>query len=642
MKITLKTSVLLLVVYGLLRVGFYLANRAYFEDVPGAEVALAFLYGLRFDVAGLILLNAPVLFLYNLPVPPVKPRWYLWMVFFLFALLNTAGALVNVFDFEYYGSVQRRTIFEPLASPRYMAVNIGSWAKEYPALLAGACGGVLVLLVLFAWFLRRLQRRHEDMPGAVRSWVCGVLVYGLAVLGARGGWQGEVMRPADAFAHSPSYAVGNMTLNSTYTVIVGAVLPRYPTVRAMDDREAFRIAARMVMEPSEHLIDPRYPFLRQRTPGQEHVPLNVCVFILESWTAAAMRGPGGQSLTPFYDELAESGAVFTNFLATGQRSKAAVSSIVASVPDLFNRPVIGSAAELTRFRGLGDILDPLGYEVSFHFGASRGIEGFDGFTGMVGFDRYYGREDFRGEENENTSDGTWGIYDEHWYMDAARRMDDRKGPFAAVVFGLAPHDPYRLPPDREALIGTIDDETPYQRMLRYSDYALRRFFDYARTRPWFNNTVFLVTGDHTRFSPPDSFYESFHVPFLIYAPGRVLPMVRDDLASHVDILPTILDLLRVRTRHASVGRSVFFQEETRYCVVQRGRRYVIFDDDFAFMHDLRSPLGLFDYRQDLKFRRDLTEQKPEIARELERKLLAYVQAVSTAVAEDRIWPPDAR
>jgi phosphoglycerol transferase MdoB-like AlkP superfamily enzyme len=641
-KITLWTGAGLLVAYALLRAGFFVANHAYFEGVSGGEIAGAFLHGLRFDVAGLLLLNLPVLVLFNLPLPTVKPRWYLRITFVLFALLNTVGFVVNLFDFEYYRSVQRRTLFEPFQRPQDLLTSIAGWYEEYRTLMVGGLLAVAVVVVIMALALRRLQRRIPETPGVIRSHVFAFLLVGLGVLGVRGGVQAGIMRPADAFVHSPSYAVGNLTLNSTYTVLLSAFLPRYPAVKKMPEADAMRIATAMVVQEGEHLLDPRYPFLRQRTPRGERRALNVVVFIQESWTASQV-GPheGGVSRTPFFDELASKGAMFTNFLATGQRSSEAVPSIVASVPSLFRRPIIGSQSEMVRYRGIGDILGEFDYDVSFHYGAAPTIEGFHGFTSMVGFDRYYSRDDYRGTEPpEIASDGKWGIYDELFYLDAAKRMDEAQGPFAMVIFGLSPHDPYRLPPNREAQFEKRPGETPYQHMLRYSDFSLSQFFAYARTRPWFENTVFLVTGDHTRFSPPESFYESFHVPLLVYAPALVEPQVRGEMASHADILPTILDLLRLPTRHASIGRSVFDTSRTRYCVVQRGQRFVIFDDHRAYMHDLRRELGLYDYRTDLRFRHDLAAQEPQVAADLREKLFAYLQACTTAVVEDRIWPRD--
>lgn len=638
--ITLWSGLGLLLLHAGLRAGFYLVNAPYFEGVPPGEIARAFLHGLRFDVAGLTLLNLPVLVLLHAPLPTRKPRAWLVLTFVLFAGLNTAGLLLNAFDCEYYASVQRRMLFEPFHRPQDLLANVTGWWAEYPVAISAVGAALLVFVYGAARFLRFLGARIAHKPGAVRSHVCALALVGLGVLAVRGGLQVAIMRPADAFVHSQSQAVGNLTLNSTYTVLLSAFLPRHPVVRKLPEEEALATAAALVLGEGEHLLDPRFPFLRQRTPGAALRPLNVVVLIQESWTAAQV-GPdaGGASRTPFFDELCAEGAHYVNFLANGQRSGEAVPAIVAAVPSLFPTPIIGSQIEMTRFRGLGDLLGPLGYRTSFHYGAARTLEGFHAFTRMVGFQDYVSREDYDGDEPDaDRSDGTWGIYDELFYRHAARYLDARPEPFATVVFGLSPHDPYRLPRNREALFPVRPGETPYQRMLRYSDHSLRAFFEHARQSPWFSRTLFVITGDHTRFSPPESFYESFRVPLLLYAPGLVEPAVREDVGCHADILPTILDLLHAPVRHASMGRSLRDTSRSRVCVVQRGQRFVIFDDERAYVHDLRRDLGFFAYRSDRRFREDLTQREPEAAAALRHKLFAYLQACTTTLVGDRVWP----
>ena len=640
LKITLAAGVALLGLYSLLRLGFLIVNRAYFADAAAGEIALAFLHGLRFDVAGLILINVPTLLLLHMPLPTVKPTWFKRMTFGVFALSNVVGVLLNLVDYGYYPMVQRRTTFEPFSGTDHIAANVPGWLEAFPALVFGG----LAALGLFSWMLARfarwLDRRFDETPGWVRSHVVAVLVFGLCVLGVRGGLQDGILRPTDAFAYSPSTAVGNLTLNSTYSVILNAFLPKYEVIHAMDDAEARRVVQDMVFQPGEEALAAEYPFVRRTLPEGAARLLNVVILIQESWTWANI-GPWGaeESCTPEFDKLAKDGALFTNFLATGQRSNEAVPSIVASVPSLFRRPVIGSQVEIRAWRGLGTILGEHGYTSSFHYGAPPTIEGFRGFLGLVGFDEYVCNEDFESDAPDaETHDGSWGIFDHQFYVDTVRRLDARQGPFACVTFGLAPHDPYHVPPSLAERFPDREGETGYQRALRYSDYALGRFFEEARSRPWFDKTIFFITADHTRFAPPDSLYESFHIPLLVYAPGIVDPQVRPEIASHVDILPTILDLLRLPTAHASMGRSVFDVHEPRHAVVQRGGRYAIFGDEHAYLHDLRSDLGVYAYRDDPKFRRDLAAEMPDVQADLRHKLRAWLQAVTTAVVKDRIQP----
>jgi uncharacterized sulfatase len=467
----------------------------------------------------------------------------------------------------------------------------------------------------------------------------------MSVLAVRGGLQTSIMRPADALVYSNHIAVGHMTQNTTYTVLLSRFLKRFPKIKMMEDEEAARIAVDMVRSEGEPLLDKRYPFFRKSVAEGPRKDWNVVIFIQESWTYEHV-GPDkkGVSRTPFFDSLREEGAFFTNFFANGQRSAEAVPSIIASLPSLFRGPVIGSRVEdTTYFCGLGDLLGQFGYTTSLHHGASRTMEGFDGFRSLIGIDRYLCNEDFddKGMAEEETWDGKWGIYDELFYLDAAKRFSEVDGPFAGVLFGLQPHDPFHIPPSRLPLFADYEDETPYQRAMRYSDFTLKTFFEYARKQPWFEKTLFFITADHTRFSLPGSFYQSFHVPLLVYAPALVEPQVRPEVGSHADMLPTILDLLEIETPHGLMGRSLFDLEKERYAVLERGRRFVIFDDERAYMNDLKRELGLFDYKTDLLFKNDLMATEAEHSAKLKKKLLGWLQAVTTSIVDDRIWPRNA-
>ncbi|MCP5065885.1 MAG: sulfatase-like hydrolase/transferase [bacterium] len=640
LKVALLMGASLLAIYAVLRAGFYCANAAYFEGIPLGDVLLAFLYALRFDVAGLILLNAPVLFLWIQPFPAIKPRWYKRITFGLFALLNTAGFILNIADLAYYPMVQRRLVFEPFASPGYFLGQFPGWFETFPVVVAGG----LVLLGGLIYLLGRLARRFDrvilDTPGWIRGQVCGLLVIFLCIVGVRGGLQDVAMRPADAFLYSRHSAVGSLTLNSTYTVLVSRVLSQFEVVRKMPVEEARAIARAMVAVPGEEYGDPRYPFLRKPTPSGERRDLNVVILIQESWTWAHLgKDEKGVSRTPFFDGLARDGALFTNFLATGQRSSEAVPSILGSIPSLFRRPMIGSQYELGHLRGVGNLLGAHGYRCRFHHGGDRTSEGFPGFTGIVGFDEYYARSDFAATASEEeTYDGKWGVYDHLFYLDAARKTGADGAPFVSVIFGLAPHEPYNLPPSRRAHYEQFTDDAPFQRGLRYSDDVLEQYFAYARQQPWFDKTVFLITADHTRMAPAGSVYETFHIPLLVYGPGIVKPQLRTDIGSHPDMLPTILDLLEVPEAHASLGRSLFAEGSERYAVVEHAGRYLLFTNERAYVHDMENEIGLYAYKSDRRFERDLRETEPKAAKALRRKLFAWVQTVGEVITEDRLWP----
>jgi len=641
-KVSLAVLGVMLLLYSLLRLGFLLTNRVYFEDARSGEVALAFLHGLRFDIAALFVLNGPLLLLYNFGLPRQAGGLFNAICFTLFVVPNVLGVMLNVADYGYYPMMQRRLLYEPFDRPAEVVGMVPQWFQEYPVVCVGVLlAGAAFVLGLRA-LVRRINRRMTGPEGSViHSTVSGIALAALGALGVRGGLQEGILRPADAFKHSAHGAVGYLTLNTTYTVLLSAILKPVMTVHEMPPAEAAAVVADMLADPKETRPEPAWPFLRQRVVDGAPLRKNVVLFLMESWTWANV-GPheeGGKLLsrTPVFDALAAEGLLFTNFLAAGQKSNEAIPSILSSVPSVFRRPIIGSREELVRWRGLGAILAEQGWATSFHYGAEQTVMGFDSYSRMAGFDVYRSEADFP-DRSESVRDGRWGIFDHLFYADTARWLDRERTPFCSVIFSLSPHDPYKLPPTLEKDYAAYAGETGYQRCLRYSDWALGEFFAYARTRPWFADTLFLITADHTRFSPPNSYYEAFHVPLLLYAPGSIEPGRSDVMGFHPDILPTVLDLLRVPARHAAMGRSLLAEGGERHAVVLRDRGFAIFDGRFALLHDLKQDVGLYAYREDGAFTKDLSAQEPGRAALLRRRLLAYLQTVTTAVQEDRVWP----
>lgn len=286
LKLAFLMGTCLLAIYSVLRLGFLVSNAAYFEGAPAADVLFAFFHALRFDVAGLTLLNAPVLLLWIQPFPAIKPRWYKRVTFAIFALLNTAGFVVNIADLAYYPMVQRRLVFEPFSTPGYFLQQFPGWFATYPAVVVGGLAALLGLVAVLALLARRLDRALPETSGFVRGQACGLIVIFLCIVGVRGGLQDVAMRPADAFLHSRHAAVGSLTLNSTYTVLVSRVLTRFEVRRKLPRAIAHAVALDMVAAPGETRLDPRFPFLRKPVTAEARRELSVVILIQESWTWA--------------------------------------------------------------------------------------------------------------------------------------------------------------------------------------------------------------------------------------------------------------------------------------------------------------------------------------------------------------------
>ena len=636
LKISLAGFIYLLVCYELLRLGFLIANRQYFAGVPAGQVLWAFVYGLRFDLSALLMLNGVILLLYNLPGFPGRFQWYSKTMLALFWLVNIPGFIVNLTDYGYYAFTQRRLMFELFAMPGEILGMLpglvsGYW---YLFLLLAAAIGLFIYasLKLFKGLDRSITYKFNPFTESLSI----ILIIGLAVLGIRGGLQSKPIRQNHAF-FSESRAAGYLALNSTFTVLRSLSQPKLAEFQFMPREQAQSLIEEMLRDPNETMADREYPFLRQKQfpgPGKK---LNLVIFIMESWSAGQIGAiAGGPSATPFFDSLARQGILYTNFMANAQRSLEAVPAILTSIPAFYNNhSFINSQAEMNRVMGLGHILLKRGYTTSFHHGAKVGSMGFDAYARTAGFLKYYGKEDYPGLA-DSLQDGTWGVYDEEFFLDALSRINSFKKPFASVIFSLSPHDPLKIPSYREALFAEYKDDDKFRRALRYSDFSLKTFFEKARKEDWYANTIFIITGDHPYHSMRNDFVSIFQVPLLIYRPQGLAPGREDGIGSQVDILPTVLDLLSLSTIHASMGSSLLSGKKEHYAVVRHGAQFAIFDDRLVLVSDLEKINGLYDHRNDAAFKNDLQTAKPEEAKKLFAYLRAYIQQASYAIARDRI------
>jgi phosphoglycerol transferase MdoB-like AlkP superfamily enzyme len=636
LRITILGLAYLLVCYELLRLGFLIANRQYFADVPAGQVLWAFVYGLRFDLSALLMLNGVILLLYNLPGFPGRFQWYSKTMLALFWLMNIPGFIVNLTDYGYYGFTQRRLMFELFTMPRETMDMVPSLVRGYwPLFLLLA-----VLTGLFIYsslkFFSRLDKKTAYKFNPFAESLSLVLIVGLAVLGIRGGLQSKPIRQNHAF-FSESRAAGYLALNSTFTVLRSLSQPKLAEFQFMPREQTQELVETMLRDPNETMADLEYPFLRQKQfPGPEQ-KLNLVIFIMESWSAGQIGAIAGcPSATPFFDSLSRQGMLYTNFMANAQRSLEAVPAILTSIPAFYNNnSFIGSRAEMNRVLGLGHILLKRGYTTSFHHGAKVGSMGFDAYARTAGFLKYYGKEDFPGLA-DSMQDGTWGVYDEEFFLDALSRINSFKKPFASVIFSLSPHDPLKIPRYREALFAGYKEDDKFRRALRYSDHSLKIFFDKARKEGWYENTVFIITGDHPYHSMRNDFASIFRVPLLIYRPKGLAPARDDGIGSQVDILPTVLDLLSLSSTHASMGSSLLSGKKEHYAVVRHGAEFAVFDDRLVLVSDLEKVNGFYDHRNDSGFKNDLQTAKPEEAGKMFEYLRAYIQQASYAIAQDRI------
>jgi phosphoglycerol transferase MdoB-like AlkP superfamily enzyme len=232
-----------------------------------------------------------------------------------------------------------------------------------------------------------------------------------------------------------------------------------------------------------------------------------------------------------------------------------MSSILSGIPS-FKDAFTSSPYAKQKIGSMVSCLKSKGYETSFFHGAPNGSMGFLGFGNILGFDHYYGMTEYG---NDADFDGSWGIWDVPFMQFMNKTISQKKAPFFSTIFTVTSHEPYVVPAEFKNKLpkGTSLMHQP----VGYTDYAFKKFFEAAKKEPWFENTIFIITADHCNLvNYNEEYYNKIMnrlaVPILFYSPKYKFKGVNNELAQHIDIFPTVMDIIGYNKPFRSWGRSL--------------------------------------------------------------------------------------
>ena len=567
---------LLMVFYSVCRILFYLFNTASFPNVTFVSFITILKGGLMFDISALLYLNIVYILLFVLPFGFTFSNWYKKGLKGIFMTFNGLGLAFNLVDIVYYRYILKRTTASMFDVAAFEADNIKLIMRFYYDFWY-----IPLLLVVMLVALSKLYSILQPKPFKFRypvvytlSAIPLIFIIGvLSIIGMRGGWRHSTrpinMNHAGAFVNTPE----EMTLvqNTPFCIFRtwGKKAFTHKTYFSTED-ELNRIYSPV------HVPD---------SVGEARKD-NVVIIILESFSRAfvgslnpQLEDPRDRSYTPFLDSLIQQSLVFPNAFANGRKSIDAIPSITASIPALV-LPYVISERSGNNINSIASLLSKQGYQTAFYHGAPNGSMGFDAFTRIAGFDKYFGRNEYG---NNADFDGIWGIWDEPFFQYFAQGMNKMQEPFATTLFSVSSHHPYEVPLKYQGHFP--EGRIPLNKCIMYTDHALRKFFDTARKMPWFKNTLFVITADHAVDSDIREYYTAvnyFAVPILFYKPDGSLKGVDKGLAEQIDIMPTILGYLNYPYPYVAFGQNLLDKNSKRYVINYIQDSYQYLSGDFAF------------------------------------------------------------
>lgn len=620
--------VLAYVVYFVCRIVFLLTNYSSFSDNLTAGHLMEMLRGgFLFDSSAIMYTNVlwivMVLFPLHLKETPTYRKVCKW----LFVVVNSLAVVMNLCDCVYFQYTSRRTtstVFSEFSHEGNLAGIFGTeLIRHWYLLLIG------VVLIYGLW---RLYISHNLKRHTICWWryslatLVSILLMVPCILGGMRGGLAHSVRPitvsnANQYVNHPTEAA--IVLNTPFSLI--------------------RTIGKNVFEEPKYFTDEKqmlsyYSPIHQPAPGTVMNKKNVVVLIVESFGREYIGSlnrdlDGGKyrGYTPFVDSLLTHSLTFEYTFANGRKSIDAMPSTLSSIP-MMVEPFFLTPASMNDLTGLASMLHDKGYYSAFFHGAQNGSMGFEAFARATGYDKYFGRTEYNADPKgggDADFDGMWAVWDEPYLQHVVRMVNGFKQPFVASVFTASSHHPFTVP---EQYAATFKDEDgqPIHKCVRYTDMALRKFFEAASKQPWYKNTVFVLVADHTNQNT-HPYYKTdqglYSIPIIFYTPDGSLEtgVKQGVIAQQIDVLPTLMGILGYDKPYIAFGCDVLHTPAAQtWAFNYNNGVYQYFKGDFLLQFDGQKTKALYRFKTDPLLKQNLAGKLPNQS-QLENELKSLIQ-----------------
>ena len=610
---------LVMVLYTLSRLFFYWVNIDLYPNVSANHLSEMLIGGVRFDLTALLYLNSLYLLLVLLPLPATirNQKEYIRIANWCFWLPNILGFIVNCMDIIYARFTGRRTtctIFTEFQNDGNLASIIwqSMWQYWYVTLFSIAILTLLIICTRKKWHISHTYTSRKYY--LIETTLMLVTIY-FVVIGIRGGF-GKYTRPitiSNAMQYTNAPQETAILLNTPFTLMKSLENTTYIHPNYFSNEDAERIFSPIHTDEIEE----------NNRLGQT----NVVILILESFSKEYIgfynqHINGFEGFTPFLDSLLLHSVTYSYSFASGRKSIDAMPSVLSSIPMLIE-PYIVTPYSTNAISSLAACLREEGYITAFFHGAPNGSMGFQAYARSAGFEKYFGMDEY---DEIGDFDGTWAIWDEEFLQYYACTMSQMQQPFMTAVFTASSHHPFRIP---ERYNGTFPKGTlPIHQCIGYTDYALRKFFEYAKQQDWYENTLFVLTADHTnQVSLPEYATAKglFEVPIAFYSPKWDQGKLQTQGAvSQTDIMPSVLAYLGYDKPFFAFGADILTKEKKHpLAICYNHPVYQLLSDSLLMQFDGKEIRAVYNYHTDPTLQQNIANKID--TKELETYLRAYIQ-----------------
>ncbi|MGZ4981590.1 MAG: LTA synthase family protein [Methylobacter sp.] len=516
-------------------------------DSPVYQIALAFVIGLIHDLAFFSYLLIPfVLYLLVLPNRIYQSKIHKIISFGVFIACLYGLFFIELSEWTFWDEFGVRFNFIAVDYLIYTHEVVSNIVESYP--LGWLLSGILVITVLCFLLVRKTLARtftaSESFPSRLK--ITGALlllpIISYATVGST--W----------YQFSANTYLNELAANGPYqffSAFRNNELDYRHFYKVGDDQQLSSVIKKQL--GAEDAAGNLYNIKHMVNPAGEEKRLNIVLITVESLSADFLATFGNkENITPYMDEWFKEGLLFTNFYATGTRTIRGLESLTLSIPPTPGQAIVKRPDNGNLF-SFGRVLQQKGYDTAFLYGGRGYFDNMNAFYSGNGY-RIVDQTDFTPEEITFTN--AWGVSDDIIFNRTLKEADQdfqNNKPFFFQIMTTSNHRPYTYPD------GKIDlPSGSREGAVKYTDYAIHQFIEQAKTKPWFDNTVFVMVADHCAGSARKTELpvDKYHIPLFIYSPKHVPAKRIDVLSSQIDVAPTVLGFLNASYESQFYGQDI--------------------------------------------------------------------------------------
>ncbi len=623
-SLPLRIYVIGLIILFLLRI--VLVAYAYDQPVHlfSKEIITTFLIGIQFDTSVLCYVLVLPFILMFLQRFSEKLKFLNIFILIYISFFMTLLVFIGIADIPYFKFFLNRfsdSALQWLGSFKVVFEMIVQNTANLLFTIAAIIFSVACFVLIWKVIKKRIQADQVKEKISIKEIGLFILFSFFIFIGIRGTHE-QPLRQGDAF-HCNDPLLNQIGLNPAYTLLRSY----FTRVNLMEVNEAIKNTKDILK--IDKAIEEISPFARKISSDSAMRKYNVVLVLMESMSANYLQAFGSKDhLTPNIDSLCNNSCFFTNAYSAGIHTNNGIFSSLFSFPAMKRiRPM--STVPLLKYSGLPYTLKQNGYKTIFFCPHSESFDNIGVFIPLNHFDKLYSSKDYPAEK----SIGAFGVADDYLFDFALKTLDEQKSdqPFFATILTASNHEPYTIPDYYKKEFTKMSD-----RSVSYADWAIGKFINDVKNKPWFENTIFIFSADHG-LNVGENKYEMAlsynHIPILFYAPKILGAKQLNNYMGQIDIFPTLMGLMNTSFINNTLGTDVL--SKPRECMYfSADSKIGCADSAWLYVYAFGGGEGLYKYKSG-----DTKDYKEEFKTDFERlrkNALSQTQAAEYMINNNKV------